>query len=229
MRRWSCWVGRTGAAIVLLLFVYALAALLLGLIPVNRDFRQPIEGFDIYVRSNGVHTDIMLPTQSPVRDWRSRLTVPGLASAPYIAFGWGDRAFYLETKEWADLRLGNAARAIVGLDSAVMHVSSEPRWRESADVIRVRVSASQLTSLTAAVDATLMLDGQGQATPIAGAHYDINDVFYPAHGHYSMFMTCNEWVRGTLASAGMRMAVWSPFSNGVLYQLGQVPRGRASI
>jgi uncharacterized protein (TIGR02117 family) len=86
----------------------------------------------------------------------------------------------------------------------------------------VRVSAQQLARLTAAVDASMWPDAQGHAIPIAGVHYDANDAFYPARGHYSMFMTCNEWVRATLAGAGVRMAVWSPFSTGVRYQLDQI-------
>ncbi|MBV8464370.1 MAG: TIGR02117 family protein [Burkholderiales bacterium] len=213
------WIG---VAIVLPLFVYVLAALFLGWLPVNRDFRQRADGVDIYVRSNGVHTDIVLPVQSTARDWRGSLEVPGLATAPYIAFGWGDRAFYLETKEWADLRLGNALRAVAGLDSSVMHISSEGRPRESADTVRVRISGAQLAALTAAIDARLVHDGQGRASAIAGAHYGGNDAFFPAQGRYSMFMTCNEWVRATLSSAGIRTAVWAPFSTAVLYQLRQV-------
>lgn len=35
----------------------------------------------------------------------------------YIAFGWGDKGFYLDTPTWADLKFSTAFKAAFGWDS----------------------------------------------------------------------------------------------------------------
>src|SRR5438128_2061596 len=61
-RRALVWALRIAAGIVTLPLLYFLAALFLGLVPANVAFRQPAEGgVLIYVRSNGVHTDLVMP------------------------------------------------------------------------------------------------------------------------------------------------------------------------
>ncbi len=215
------------ACVALPLFAYALAALLLGLLPANRDFVEPDQGIDIYLRFSPVHTDVMLPVRSGIRDWSHVLEVPGMQNAQYLSFGWGDRAFYLETKTWADLRAGNAIMALVGLDTTLLHVSTELQPRESADVVRVRITAQQLLQLTAHIDASLAHDANGLARLVPGQHYDDNDAFYEALGHYSLFVTCNDWVRQLLTTAGIRTARWAPFSVALRFQAVKIRESKS--
>lgn len=169
-----------------------------------------------------MHTDLLLPASSGLRDWRAVFKLPGIEQAQYLSIGWGDRAFYLETKTWADLRVGNALRALCGLDGTLMHVATEAKPRESADIVRIRVTPEQLRSIVAQIDASLIRDAKGMPLPIAGAHYDANDGFFEARGHYSMFTTCNEWVRAILSGAGVRTAHWAPLAVAVRYQAQQI-------
>ena len=216
-------ITATAAACVALpLFAYALAALLLGLIPANRNFVEPSQGIDIYLRFSPVHTDVMLPVRSSVRDWTPVLQVPGMHSAQYLSFGWGDRAFYLETKTWADLRAGNAIAALIGLDSTLLHVSTETQPRESADIVRIRITPQQLHQLTAQIDASLVRDPNGLPRLVPGQHYDDNDAFYEALGRYSLFVTCNDWVRQLLSTSGIRTSQWAPFSVALRFQAARV-------
>jgi hypothetical protein len=61
-RKALVWTLRILAGIVALPLLYFLAALVLGLIPANVSFHQPAEGgVVIYIRSNGIHTDIVMP------------------------------------------------------------------------------------------------------------------------------------------------------------------------
>jgi uncharacterized protein (TIGR02117 family) len=164
----------------------------------------------------------MLPTRTPSRDWSKLLHVPGIEHADYVSIGWGDRAFYLETKEWADLRAENALRALFGIDTTVLHVSAEPEPTESEQVTRIVVNPQQLAQLTAQIDASFARDPQGLPHMIDNAHYANNDGFFEAEGRYSMFMTCNEWVRGLFADAGVRTATWSPFAEAIRYQARKI-------
>jgi uncharacterized protein (TIGR02117 family) len=207
---------------LLLPLLYAGATLVFGLLPVNRDFREADQGVDIYVRANAVHTDLLLPIRSSTRDWRGLLKVPGIGQAEYISVGWGDRAFYLETKTWADLHAGNAVRALFGIDSTVLHIEAEAKPRESTEVVRIRIAPEQLERLVTQIDASLMHDAQGLPLLIVGAHYYNNDSFFEAQGHYSMFVTCNEWVRTVLSGAGIRTAWWAPLAAAVHYQAQQI-------
>jgi hypothetical protein len=52
--------------------LYLAAALIGGLIPVNRDWKAPEAGIPIFVETNGVHTWVMVPTVSADMDWRPR-------------------------------------------------------------------------------------------------------------------------------------------------------------
>ncbi|HEX8957145.1 MAG TPA: TIGR02117 family protein [Burkholderiaceae bacterium] len=198
------------------LLLYALTALVLGVVPVNRDFRQSAQGIDISIHANAVHTDLIVPVKSDARDWNTRL--PNLAGAAYLAIGWGDRAFYLETKQWADLKADNALRALAGFDGTLLHVEPLGRPLESAEVVKLRISPAQYVKLVAAIDDSFALDAYGKPIVVAGAHYDERDAFYEATGRYSLFSTCNDWGRAALAQAGIRTAVWAPFAPALLYQ-----------
>ncbi len=218
--------GRVAARVALPFFTYFLAALLLGLLPVNSGFVEPNQGVDIYLRFSPVHTDVMLPVRSGARDWSQMLQVPGIENAQYLSFGWGDRAFYLETKTWADLRASNAVAALIGIDSSLLHVSTEAQPRESENVVRIRITPQQLGKLTAQIDATLRRDANGLPRLIPGQRYDDNDAFFEALGNYSLLFTCNDWVRQLLHASGVRTALWAPFPVALRFHAARVRDSR---
>ncbi|MEM9983360.1 MAG: DUF2459 domain-containing protein, partial [Bacteroidota bacterium] len=83
------------AAIVL----YVLGAFSIGLLPVNNSYEAPQKGITIFVKSNGVHTDLVVPTVHTVIDWRDYCAPQDFEQVPqeaaYIAFGLGEKAFYV--------------------------------------------------------------------------------------------------------------------------------------
>lgn len=211
------------SALLLLLFSYLVLAVVLGLWPVNRDFRSSPDGVDIYVASNGVHTDLILPRVVLDIDWRQRLPQAMLHAQPaaqaYLAFGWGERRFYLDTPTWQDLRATTALRALTGLNQTVLHVEAMAQPTSNASSRHLRISAAQYRDLVSYIVANLAVDEHGGAVAIAEAHYNDHDSFFEANGRYSLFMTCNEWARRGLTSAGIRGPLWSPFDWALLYQL----------
>ena len=57
-------------AIVLFIFLYAVAVITLSYIPVNAGFvPHDNGGIVIYLRTNGVHTDLVLPIKNDIKDW----------------------------------------------------------------------------------------------------------------------------------------------------------------
>lgn len=69
----------------------------------------------ILVLKNPIHTDIAVPLDDGVRRRFAFLADDGLPidapEARYIIFGWGGRAFYLETPTWSQLKAAPALKA----------------------------------------------------------------------------------------------------------------------
>ncbi|WP_225781303.1 TIGR02117 family protein [Xenophilus sp. Marseille-Q4582] len=207
-----------GAAGVLALpLLYgAVAGVLMLWPPAARLAPEPAE-VEAYVISNGVHVDLVLPLQAAGVDWRPLFPPGDARAAPaavdFVAIGWGDRAFYLHTPTWADLRPGLALRAMAGRHPAALHVS----WLQRAQLPpghtwRLPLSAAQYRRLADHVRRSLPA---GRAQRIAGMHYARNDAFYEATGHYHLLRTCNEWAAQGLRAAGVPVPRWAPFEAGV--------------
>jgi uncharacterized protein (TIGR02117 family) len=192
---------------------YLAAGAIGGAIPRNAGWREAGDGVTIYVATNGVHTGIILPTRTAEVDW-SRLVRPEHIADPryaghYLWFGWGEREFYLNTPTWRELSPRTAARALIGSDTALMHVDHLLRpWDEARPI---RISRDQYRRLAATIRDSF---DPAHPQPIAG--YDVADVFYPARGRYDAIRTCNWWTGRTLARAGVRVGAWTPTSATVM-------------
>ena len=104
---------------LLALITYGLLVSLLSFIPVSANqFAIDEPKVDIFILSNGVHTDIVVPVKNDTFDWSKQIkfehTKAKDSTAKYVAMGWGDRGFYLETPTWADLKASNALKAATG-------------------------------------------------------------------------------------------------------------------
>jgi uncharacterized protein (TIGR02117 family) len=226
MRRW---LTLAAAAVLLPPLTYLLLALLLGLLPVNREWKPtPPEagGVTVWLRTNGVHAELVLPAEHPY-DWRAELPpaevvdAARLARPPaleWIAFGWGDRAFFIQTRTWDDLRTGTAASALLGLGPAAMYVDYIARPQDYR-AQRIDLSAAQYERLVAGLRAGFARDAAGRPVRIDDPGYFDSDAFYEGTGRYTAWLTCNEWIRRVLAGAGVRTAAWAPFDKALFWQL----------
>ena len=211
------------AGIVFLTGGYFGAAFGLAHLPTNRDFQPDPDGVEIAVVSNGIHASLVLPMQVLDVDWLE--TFPpehfpiGRADAPMVMFGWGNRDFYLNTPTWDDFDLLTGVRAILGFGGSALHVTYVWGLGEGDRVARFRVSEQTYRQLADHIMETVAPDADGRAVPIAGYSYLGTDAFFEARGRYTLFATCNEWVRRGLAGAGIRTSVWSPFPAPLLAHL----------
>jgi uncharacterized protein (TIGR02117 family) len=224
MRRLAWAAGLALAALLLAMAAYAMAALALGALRRNAGFVETPDGVPVYVRTNGVHADIVLPTRTSVIDWSAEFParhMPALAEpTEWIAFGWGDRGFMLTTPTWADLRPVTALIAISGLGQGVMHIEyiDSPR---AYNARMVRISYAQYERLVAAIRASFARGPDGGVLRVDAPGYFGTDAFYEAEPTYTFWYTCNEWTRRTLAAAGVRTATWAPFDTAILAHLPQ--------
>jgi uncharacterized protein (TIGR02117 family) len=219
------WLLRGLLGIPLVLLGYLGAVLLLGCIPVHRHYQPAPAGIPVWLNSNGIHGGLVLPLMAAGVDWRTQFPPQTLAAGKLlpgwdsVEIGWGSRTFYLNTPQWSDLRPGTALYALSGLDSGALHVEYRPHPRPGPDTLAITLSPADYQRLAAYIRASAMHDALGRTRWIAGHHYDIDDAFYQANGHFSPFMTCNQWVRNGLATAGVRVPLWAPFGWALFWQL----------
>lgn len=211
---------KTILAFVLLLALYLLIAFGLGRVPVNSNFK-PCEkdSMAIYVRTNGVHTDLVLPVKTEIKDWTAFVnpadTKLGNANYKYVSFGWGDKGFYLQTPNWSDLTFKTAFRALFFLSTSAMHVSFHQRVNENADCHKVCISRQNYSKLAGYIEKSFQTQHNGPQR-IAGAAYWDNDAFYEAKGVYNLFFTCNTWTNTALKEAGLKACLWTPFQGDIM-------------
>ena len=207
-----------------LIAVYFVIAFLLVLFPENMHERASESSIEAYVRSNGVHTDVVLPIRSADVDWTEYFPTSDAKAAPadaaYIAIGWGDKEFYLNTPNWSDLTASRAVSALIGRDTTLLHVTYLTQ-AELGERYKIGLDAQQYTILKQYIlDAAPLKDGR--AIAVAGAHYEDGDAFYEAHGQYSMVNTCNTWLGDGLRRAGVPMSRWTPLDQLVVWHLPKV-------
>lgn len=207
--------------VMTLVFVYLLAALTLGIMEVHADRNDKQGEVSIYLVSNGVHTDIVMPMQTVVYDWNkvvSPLQTRAGRSAQYVGMGWGDRGFYLESPTWADLRPDTAFRAISGMGGSAMHVTFYERApQEHVDSIRIQLTAAEYERLINDILPSFKFNPQTQQPiQIPNAFYHDSDVFYEATGTYHLFNTCNTWTNSKLKKSGLKAVVWTPFASSLM-------------
>lgn len=198
------------AAIALPILGYAASGLIGGAIPVNAAWRAPTQGVTIYVESNGVHTGIVVPKIAAGIDWRPfaparDLADPRYAAFDHVAFGWGERAFFLETKTWADVKPRTILAAAIGSEATLIHVEHLPRPITGDDVRAVVLRPEEYRRLAAYIAASFA------PHPRHYGGYARHDTFYDAGGRYDAIRTCNTWTGQALRTAGVRVGAWTPF------------------
>ena len=211
-------------ALVAVPVLYLLAALLLGSLPANRHWHEARQGVTIFVRTNGVHTWIMVPKITPQMDWRplvpgEHLADPRWGRGDYVALGYGHRKFYLETPTWDDLTAANALRAAFGAGPSLMHADHDFHPRAGPDQRPIVLSPDEYRRLVDFARASFRYDAEGRTIPVLGRGYGGSDMFYEAVGPYNAVYTCNSWTGQALRAAGVKTGLWTPLSQSIMWRL----------
>lgn len=191
---------------------YALIALVCTAITVNKNQDTEAQKKEIYLSTNGVHVDIILTKQSIDDDIMK--SIPLREDDKYIAFGWGDKDFYLNTPTWNDLTFSTAFKALFLKSETLMHCTKYTH--KSASWISIKVSEQQLKALKDYILKSFASDKNGERILLSGISYGSNDFFFEAVGSYSCIKTCNTWANSALKTAKIKACLWTPFDYGIL-------------
>lgn len=206
---------------VTLISTWLLAALALPLFVVNS---KPVPGNDvaIYIQTNGDHTDIIVPVRNRIKDWTAEMsyqhTISKDTTCNYVAVGWGDKGFYLNTPTWSQLKFSTAFKAAFWLGTSAVHATFCKNLHESAHCKKLMLSNKQYTALVNYIDNTFRRGASNQTINIkTTANYDTDDAFYEAKGTYNLFYTCNTWANDALKACGQKACLWTASDAGIFY------------
>jgi len=218
-KRFLKYAARFSLFLLALVGLYFLLAFCLSRITINpKPVNKPEVA--IYIMTNGVHTDIVMPAISNQINWTKEISYQNTLEADstyqYLAMGWGDEKFYIETPGFRDLKLSTAIRAISGLSTSAMHTTYYQNISEDNDCKKILISREQYKRLIDYVLNSFEKDKAGQLIHIkTPVHYDIGDAFYEAKGSYSIFKTCNTWANAALKACGQKSCLWTIFDTGI--------------
>ncbi|MDO7846368.1 TIGR02117 family protein [Hymenobacter sp. M29] len=204
---------------------YLSSAFVLSRIAVAKTTPNATPDVPVSLHSNGVHTDIVVPVRTAQMDWSKQLPYSNIPSGDttlrYIAFGWGDKGFYLDTPTWADLKFSTAFVAAFWLGSSAMHTTYLRSLTPGPETVPLYLTHDEYARLIRYIQTSFALDAAGRAQHIKGHSYGQDDAFYEAHRVYSFLYTCNTWTNNALKASGQRACLWTPSDKGILYQYGR--------
>ncbi|PTT19607.1 TIGR02117 family protein [Chryseobacterium sp. HMWF028] len=203
-----------------IVIIYVILGLLIPYIPVSAKDDGQKKEIPIYIYTNGVHTDIVMPVRNDLQDWSLKIPFANTKSKKtdyqYIGIGWGDKGFYLDTPTWADLKFSTAVKAAFWLSDSAMHCTYYNTMKEGDDCKIIMISRSQYENLVKYIEDKFDRDQNGNFMLIpTNAVYSDNDAFYDAKGTYSFLYTCNTWSNNALKAAGQKAALWTPSDFGI--------------
>jgi uncharacterized protein (TIGR02117 family) len=219
MKKTLRFLGKMILALLIFVVTYVFLAYIIPYIPVNTKDTDPKEDVSVYIRTNGVHTDLVVPIQTEFKDWSETIQFNHIKSKDttmqFIGFGWGDKGFYLDTPEWSDLKFSTAFVAAFGLGSSAMHATFYKQINENENCVELKISAQEYKKLIAYIEEKFKYDENGNPILIDATTYGQNDSFYEAKGSYSFFYTCNTWANNGLKAMDQKAALWTPSDFGI--------------
>jgi uncharacterized protein (TIGR02117 family) len=203
------------------IIIYLSTAFICSLIPVNEAISK--EGsITVYIKSNGVHTDLVVPVKSKKMDWfkifPSSNTKDKDSTAKFLALGWGDKGFYLNTPTWGDLTFSTAFKAMFGLSTSALHTTYLDTIQLSSTCKKISMTQNEYELLVRYIKRTISTKKGSSIFIPTNAVYGTNDAFYEATGSYHLFSTCNTWTNRALKYSNKKACFWTPFDTGILNQ-----------
>ena len=212
---------RIGLGFVVFVGCWLLCAWLLPYIKVGTPSKAK-KTISLFIKSNGVHTDIVMPKQSSVMNWKDfmdeKLFTDIDSTFNYLSIGWGDRGFYIDTPTWADLKTSTAINAVFGLGSTAMHVAHYQEMKASNEIIELKISEADYLQLVNYIKESFEKKNN-LIQLISHPSYGKYDNYFEAKGTYSLFKTCNVWAGGALKQANVPIGIWTPLSFGIMDHL----------
>ncbi len=199
-----------GILILLILpLSYLFFSLVITFIPVSSKPSDCRQKHSIYIASsNMIHSDFILPVELLSTELRKDLVLE--PEDRFIAFGWGDKNFYVNTPTWGDLTATNVFLALFTAGPSAVHVIRLPEQEDYW--LEIKLCDSQLEYINQYINRKFQKEGGSSKIHFASMSYTDKDDFYFGNGSLSLFFTCNSWVNEGLKFIGKPACLWTPYS-----------------
>ena len=199
---------------------YVLVYLSFSLFSVPKEQTNELPTETILLSHHGIHTDVILPIRHPLKNWETTLGLSHLLVVDtfqtHLKFGWGDKNFFLRTKEWSDLEVNTVVGTVFGRGPGAMHlVLCTPKDIDKSTFIELKLTPKQYQRLCAFIHHSFAFEGK-IAKEIKTHPYGSYDFFFDSSIDYNMTYTCNTWTNNALKRAGQKACVWTPFKGAIL-------------
>lgn len=201
---------------IALLLIYWIAQFLISKITVAPEEIAEDKNIEVFILTNGVHTDIVFPARNHIINWDTVFPFHQTRSQDtainHVSIGWGDKGFYMETPEWKDLKASVAINAAFGLGASALHITFYKQMKVGERCRSIMVSEGQYHKLIEYIHSFIKRDEAQRAAFITtDALYGEFDAFYDAKRKYSLLFTCNTWANTALKKAGLTACAWTVF------------------
>ncbi|MFT5616979.1 MAG: hypothetical protein ACI85I_000195 [Arenicella sp.] len=217
------WIGKILLFLLIFVASYFLVAWACAFIPANQDAKRLSKGNQIFLRTNGVHLDLVFPIRNSLHDWTSKIQLEDFEQTnqipEWVSLGWGDKGFFMKTPTWGDLTPSIAIKALFLPSETAMHVSLHSKAPVVGDNTReVFLSDEQYSELVRFAENSFHTSKKREFMVIdyKDTYLNVNDRFYEAKGSYYFVQTCNNWANEGLKKIGLKTAVWAPFDWSIL-------------
>jgi uncharacterized protein (TIGR02117 family) len=150
MKKSLKYTGYTLLTLVVLILVYLGCAWTFSHLTVKGE-KQQNPDVTVYILGNGIHTDVVVPVKTDYKDWSQGILYKNTrgndTSLQYLAIGWGDKGFYLNTPHLADLTFSTAFNAAFGLSSSAMHTTFYKSLEEGDHCLKLGIDKAQYQRL----------------------------------------------------------------------------------
>ncbi len=177
----------------------------------------------IYVYNSGIHTDILVPIKTPLWNWQQRIDLKSIAadtnSLKYLAFGFGDRSYFLETSQGAPPKFSTIFNALFLPTPPAMRLLAYRNIPQKYSKIKcLKISNFNYLNLVNFLDNSFQLDSKNKKSFIKKIP-NYRGAFYEAKGTYSLLRACNDWTAEALRTAEINTPLWSSLSSAIMWHL----------
>lgn len=182
----------------------------------NQSFKGPTER--IYVRTNGVHTDLCVELEKSNYNWWTFIDSNDFPQDDFkwMAIGWGDEAFYTQTKTWDDLKVSTTMSSFLQVTGGALHVellAQEPSVNDRC--VQVQVTDQGYEQMLDYIRGSFKIS-DSKPVIIDDFTYFGTDRFYKSKQQYHLFENCNSWTNKGLKEAGVRTMAWAVFPQSLI-------------
>lgn len=207
--------------------IYLLMSVIGALFPVNKQFKSSNKGIDIFLSTNGLHTDFILPCQNNIVDWTDHISINhfevDILNEYYFGIGWGDRAVFIDIDKWNELTLKMGFNALFIFTPSILHITAyEQLPIDQLKICKITISSDQYQQLCQYILHSFSKTETSDFKLIPKKSTTANDIFYEANGKYHALNTCNTWVNNGLKLIGVRTALWTSLDKGLFHQLNKI-------